>query len=114
VTTAERLRRTLAVTRLTQIAVARRELDVHTSAVAVPVFGAGGAVVAALELEARDPQDLRRMQPPLVVAGRGLSRELAMSHPKGHFSLVAGRDLGALVPCREAVGEEPVRRQRLA
>jgi DNA-binding IclR family transcriptional regulator len=105
-TTPERLRRALAVTRLTRVAVSRRELDEHTSAVAVPVFGAGGDVVAALELEARDPQDLRRMQPPLIVAGRALSRELAATHNRGHFALTAERYLGAAVSCHPAAAAE--------
>ena len=98
-TTPERLRRALAITRLTRVAVCRRELDLRSSAVAVPVFGGGGEVVAALELEARDPQDLRRMQPPLVVAARGLSRELAATHNRGHFALTAERHFGAAVNC---------------
>jgi DNA-binding IclR family transcriptional regulator len=106
-TTPERLRRALAVTRLTRVAVCRRELDEHASAVAVPVFGAGGDVVAALELEAHDPQDLRRMQPPLIVAGRSLSRELAATHNRGHFALTAERYLGAAVNCHpEATGRQ--------
>jgi DNA-binding IclR family transcriptional regulator len=82
-TSAEQLRRALAVTRLTRVAVSRGELDPGASAVAVPVFGPGGDVAAALELEARDPQDLRRMQPPLVVAGRTLSRDLVSAPDRG-------------------------------
>jgi DNA-binding IclR family transcriptional regulator len=101
-TTPERLRRALAVTRLTRVAMCRHELDLRTSAVAVPVFGAGGAVVAALELEARDPQDLRRLQPPLIVAGRILSRELAATHHRGHFALTAERHFGGTVSCHPA------------
>jgi hypothetical protein len=54
--TPSRLRRSLAMTRMTGVAVARREFDLGTSAIAAPVFGGGGAVVAALgalaELEA--------------------------------------------------------------
>jgi len=96
-TTAERLRRALAVTRLTRVAVCRRENDLRASSVAVPVFGAGGEVCAALELEARDPQDLRRLQPPLVVAARILSRDLAAGHNRGHFALTAERRFGAAV-----------------
>lgn len=97
-TTAERLRRALAVTRLTRVAVCRRELDLKASAVAVPVFGAGGDVVAALELEARDPQDLRRLQPPLVVAARILSRDIAATHNRGHFAFSAERQYGTYQP----------------
>ena len=76
--TPDRLRRALAVTRLTRLAVSRRELDPGSSAVAAPVFGAGGQVVAALELTVRDLRsDLQVMQPALMVAARSLSRELA-------------------------------------
>jgi DNA-binding IclR family transcriptional regulator len=91
VITAERLRRTLAVTRLTRVAIVRQEWDPKASAVAVPVFGAGGAAVAALELQARDPSSLLRMQAPLVVAARSLSRELAAMHTWGRVVLAAGR-----------------------
>jgi DNA-binding IclR family transcriptional regulator len=98
-TTPERLRRALAVTRLTRVAMCRRELDEHTSAIAVPVFCAGGVVVAALELESCDSHYLRRMQPPLIVAGRALSRELAETHNRGYVALATDRHLGAAVNC---------------
>jgi DNA-binding IclR family transcriptional regulator len=79
-TTPDRLRRALAITRLTRIAISRWELDLGISAVAAPVFGAGGHVVAALELRVRDLHfDLRVMQPALIVAAGSLSRELATS-----------------------------------
>jgi DNA-binding IclR family transcriptional regulator len=78
--TPDRLRRALAVTRLTRLAVSRWELDLGTSAVAAPVFGSGGHVVAALEVAVRDLRsDLQVMQPALMVAARSLSRELATS-----------------------------------
>jgi len=108
-TTPERFRRALAVTRLTRVAVARRELNVRTSSVAVPVFAAGGAVVAALELEATTPQDLRRMQPPLVVAGRSLSRELAIGHPRTRLTQALEPELGALVTGRRLLHDEHAR-----
>jgi len=76
VTTPDRLRRALSVIRLTRLAVCRREYEPDASAVAVPVFGAGGAVVGALEMSLCDGQDLRLVRPPLVVAGRTLTREL--------------------------------------
>jgi DNA-binding IclR family transcriptional regulator len=79
----ERLRRSLQVTRLTRVAVARRELDPDTVAVAVPVFGAGGHVVAALELQSFDGDDVWHMQPLLIMAARTLSRELAAASPTG-------------------------------
>jgi DNA-binding IclR family transcriptional regulator len=90
--TPDRLRRALAVTRLTRVALSRWELDMGVSSVAVPVFGGGGALVAALELRVRDLRsDLRVMQPVLTVAARGLSRELAISRPVGRYILAAER-----------------------
>ena len=48
-------------------------------AVAVPVFGCGGEVVAALELELHEVRaDLETCKAVLVVAARGLSREVAV------------------------------------
>jgi DNA-binding IclR family transcriptional regulator len=75
-TTSEGLRRALTITRLTGVAVARREFDLNALAVAAPVFGAGGEVVAALELQDHYRQDVRLMSPPLIVAARCMSREL--------------------------------------
>lgn len=76
VTTAEGLRRSLAVIRLTGTAVTRRELSLNTVAVAAPVFGSGGEILAALELQDEPGRDVRTMSPPLIVAARCLSREL--------------------------------------
>ncbi len=68
-------------------------LDV--SAVAVPVFGAGGIVVAALELTVRDLRaDQRLAQSVLTVAGRGLSRELATGTNATYFALSAEQPTG--------------------
>jgi DNA-binding IclR family transcriptional regulator len=76
--TPDRLRRALAITRLTRLAVSRWELELGVSSVAAPVFGSGGHIVAALELRVRDLRsDLQVMQPALMVAARSLSRELA-------------------------------------
>ena len=44
--TADALRRALAVIRLTRVATSLREFDAHSSAVAVPVFGAGALEVS--------------------------------------------------------------------
>lgn len=86
----EELRRSLAVTRLTRIAVCRCELELDVSAVAVPVFGAGGIVVAALELTVGDLRaDQRLAQSVLTVAARGLSRELATGTGATYFALSA-------------------------
>ncbi len=76
-TTPDRFRRALAVTRLTRIAVSRWELDLGVSTVATPVFAPGGHVVAALDLRVHDLRsDLQVVQPALIVAARSLSREL--------------------------------------
>jgi len=92
-TSPERLRRALATIRLTRVAVSRRELDLTASAVAVPAFGAGGGVAAALELTVADPQDFRLVQPPLIVAARSLSRELHGYHARGYLTLGLERQL---------------------
>ena len=78
VTSPERLRRALAVARLTHVAVTRFELEPRTSAVAMPVFGPGGEVAAAIELTVRDlGKELQPVMAALAVASRSLSRELA-------------------------------------
>jgi DNA-binding IclR family transcriptional regulator len=92
-TSPDRLRRALSTIRLTRVAVSRRELKLTTSAVAVPVFGAGGAVTASLELTVHDSQDFRLMQPPLIVAARNLSRELHGYHGRGHLTVGLERHL---------------------
>jgi DNA-binding IclR family transcriptional regulator len=82
ITTPGALRQSLAVTRLTGVAVSRREFrpDMHT--VAVPAFGPGGTVIAALELEVgKRIADIRSMQPALTIAARTLSRELTTANP---------------------------------
>jgi DNA-binding IclR family transcriptional regulator len=91
VTRPERLRRTLAVIRLTRLALCRREFTLSDSAVAAPVFGTGGNVVAALEIETHDPVDLRGIQPPLIMASRSLSRDFATVHNGGNFDLARVR-----------------------
>jgi hypothetical protein len=95
-TTPDRLRRALAVTRLTRVALCRWELELGAAAVAVPVFGGGGTVVAALELKVRDLRsDLHTLQPALVVAARCLSRELATCQPFGQFNAAPERRASA-------------------
>jgi DNA-binding IclR family transcriptional regulator len=77
VTSPDRLRRALSVARLTRVAVTRWELEAGSCGVAVPVFGPGGNVVAALELTVRDlGVDLKAVMGPLTIAARSLSREL--------------------------------------
>lgn len=81
-TSPDRLRRALAVTRLTRIAVCRWEHELGVCAVAVPVFGTGGAVLAALELEVPDLRTgLDRARGALMVAAGSLSRVLATAPP---------------------------------
>ena len=67
--------------RLSRLAVARWELEPDRSALAVPVFGPGGRVAAAIEVRVDDPAaELPVVRPALVIAGRSLSRELAATH----------------------------------
>jgi DNA-binding IclR family transcriptional regulator len=69
-----RLRRSLRVIRLTRMAVSTDP----PARVAMPVFGAGGEVLAALELTVPDLQtDLAGARAALAVATGSLSRELA-------------------------------------
>jgi len=104
-TTPDRFRRALAVTRLTRIAVSRWELDLGVSTVAAPVFGAGGHVVAALELRVRDLRcDLQVVQPALMVAARSLSRELATSPRIGRFTGGADRRPDNSMPAGQQAG----------
>lgn len=78
VTSPDRLRRALAVTRLSRVAVTRWELEAGVSGVAMPVFGPGGDVVAAIELAVTDlGRELQSVMAALSVASRSLSRELA-------------------------------------
>jgi DNA-binding IclR family transcriptional regulator len=80
VTSPDRLRRALSVARLTRVAVTRWELEADSCGVAVPVFGAGGDVVAALELTVGDlGRELKAVMGPLTIAARSLSRELCGS-----------------------------------
>jgi len=78
VTTPDRFRRALAVVRLTRVAVTRFELEATACGVAVPVFGAGGELVAAIELTVPDlGRELQSGMAALTIAARSLSRELA-------------------------------------
>ena len=78
VTSPERFRRALAVTRLTRVAVTRWELENDVCGVAMPVFGPGCDVVAAIELAVSDlGPELKQVLPALAIASRSLSRELA-------------------------------------
>jgi IclR family transcriptional regulator, acetate operon repressor len=76
------LRRTVKITRLRGMAIVRGELLPDHSAVAVPVFGKAGAVLAAMEIRLRDvAAELPCVLPALTVAARALSRELGHDVP---------------------------------
>jgi DNA-binding IclR family transcriptional regulator len=93
ITSPERFRRALAVTRLTRVAVTRWELEPGVSGVGMPVFGPGGDAVAAIELAVADlGRELQPVMAALSVASRSLSRELATSPPRIHA--VPPRPLG--------------------
>ncbi len=99
--TLDRLQRALGIVRLTRSAVACGELVLGESAVAVPVFGCAGEVIAALELELHDVRaDLELCKAALVVAARGLSRELAVDDDRADrppLRLIAASD-GSAAP----------------
>ena len=82
VTSPERFRRALAVTRLSRVAVTRCEFEAGICGVAVPVFGPGGEIVAAIELAVRElSKELQPVMAALYVASRSLSRELGPARP---------------------------------
>ncbi len=85
----DRLRQALASIRLTRVAVSRWEFKAGISEVAVPVFGSGGAAVAALGLTVPNLRtDLQMASSVLTIAARGLSRELAASTHSGGLALI--------------------------
>jgi DNA-binding IclR family transcriptional regulator len=97
ITTLARLRRALGAVRLSRIAVAFGELVDGDAAVAAPVFGPGGGVVAALELEVSHAHpELELARVALSVAASGLSRELSCQPAQ------AGRPCLTLVPAQAA------------
>jgi DNA-binding IclR family transcriptional regulator len=92
-TAPDRLRRALAITRLTRVAVGRHEYEFGLSALAVPVFGPTHTLFAALEISTRNlGTDLRLSQPALVVAARSLSRELASCQSRRQVGRCYGGD----------------------
>jgi DNA-binding IclR family transcriptional regulator len=77
-TTVWQLHAALAAARRKGMATSRWELRKGECAVAVPVFGPDGGVVGALELAVDNLENaLHDARPLLVVAARGLSRQLA-------------------------------------
>jgi DNA-binding IclR family transcriptional regulator len=108
VTSPDRFRRALAVARLTRVAVTRWELEMGACGVAVPVFGAGGDVVAAIELTVRDlGKDLQPVLAALSIAARSLSRELAGSSHRAPDSTSTVPTPAVPVPRRPALAEQP-------
>jgi DNA-binding IclR family transcriptional regulator len=84
---AERLRRLLATTRLARVAVHRDETAGRCE-VAVPVFGTGGSLLAALEASAPDLKaGFEQIRGALLVAAGSLSRQLATMPPPGEPEL---------------------------
>jgi DNA-binding IclR family transcriptional regulator len=78
VTAPDQFRRALAVVRATGVAVTRFELEAATCGVAVPVFGAGGQALAAIEMTLPElGSQLPPVRAALSIAARSLSRELA-------------------------------------
>ena len=78
VTRPDRLLHALSVARLTRIATCEGELVVDECAVAAPVVGPGGRVVAALEIRVPDLRGgLDGVRDALTLTARSLSRELA-------------------------------------
>jgi DNA-binding IclR family transcriptional regulator len=85
ITSPDRFRRALTVTRLTHVAVTRYELEAGACGVAMPVFGPGGDVLAAIELTTRDlGTTLQPVLAALTIAARSLSRELATPPRQAH------------------------------
>jgi DNA-binding IclR family transcriptional regulator len=77
ITSPVRFRRSLAVTRLTHVAVIRREFEPALCGVAMPVFGPGGVIIAAIELALMDiDSNFSAQLTALTIACRSLSREL--------------------------------------
>lgn len=107
VVTAHALRRELAIIRMTQVATTRQEFNLNAAAVAVPVFAGGGRVVAALELAISGAgYQLHSIQPAVIVAAKGLSRELAASQCRSRLSGGGLLDSGVKVLRRPWFGEQ--------
>jgi len=87
ITSRELLQQQLQTVRLTRVAQSWGELVAGDCAVAVPVFGPGGAVAAALELQVHEGRgDLEMCRAMVAVAARSLSRELSLQVSGGEAS----------------------------
>lgn len=83
----DRLQFCLRMIRTARVALSDRELDGGVRAVAAPVFGAGGQVVAAIELRVDNlGRDVHAVTAPLAIATGSLSRELIHAcHPTARW-----------------------------
>ncbi len=80
VTDPDHFRYTIKLARQHRYAVADNELRLNYSAVAVPVFGPGGNLIAAIEMRVDDlARGVSSALPTLKVAAHSLSRELGQS-----------------------------------
>ena len=86
---ADRLRRLLATTRLTRVAV-HRNAEEGRCEVAVPVFGTGGALLAGLEATVPNlTTGFEQARGALLVAASSLSRQLATTPPPSETVLAS-------------------------
>jgi DNA-binding IclR family transcriptional regulator len=78
-TSERQLQNALTHVRLQGFAIADREFDSSSSAVAAPVFDASGAPIAAIEVQLTElgPEALAHVVPALMVVTRAVNRELA-------------------------------------
>lgn len=96
VTSPTRFRHALAVIRLTRVAMTYPEFELGVFAVAMPVFGPGGRVLAAMEVDVGNlDQDVPPAVTALTIASRSLSREL-------------NSDIRNACPVTDPVDDEPV------
>jgi DNA-binding IclR family transcriptional regulator len=97
ITRPERLRWVLRTVRSTHIALCDGELDRARRAVALPALGAGGSIVAALELGVRDlGHHVPAVRAPLCLAASWLSQELARpGDAAGEVPMIGARSDGA-------------------
>jgi DNA-binding IclR family transcriptional regulator len=108
ITRPERLRWELRRIRTLRITLCDRELNDGWSGVAAPVFGPGGAVLAAIELRVHDlARELPILRAPLAVAAACVSRDLAAQKPADVHPaswLDSRRDLVSIPTVRAEVG----------
>ncbi|MGH2915254.1 MAG: IclR family transcriptional regulator [Solirubrobacteraceae bacterium] len=84
ITDPARLRAELETVRREEFAAAVGELEIGLAAIAAPVRGAGGEVVAALSITGPDvrmtPARIQQLKPTLIEEARSLSRRLGNTH----------------------------------